>query len=145
MSKYFFNQAQTKAITDAIKQAELHTSGEIRVHVQKNLKHDNVMQEAEYVFGKLGMQNTKDRNGVLFLLSTQDHHFAIYADKGINQAVPSNFWEQIKDQTIPHFKEGKFQEGLCAGILKTGEKLKDFFPFSITDDTNELDDEISYE
>ena len=42
-----------------------------------------------------------------------------------------------------NFKENKFAEGLIAGILKCGDKLKEYFPYQ-NDDVNELSDEISF-
>ena len=44
---------------------------------------------------------------------------------------------------ISNFKENKFAEGLIAGILKCGDKLKEYFPYQ-NDDVNELSDEISF-
>ena len=139
----FFSKEQKKQITDAIAEAELNTSGEIRLHVEGRCKID-VLDRAAYVFEKLEIHKTAQRNGVLFYMAVYDRKFAILGDAGINQVVPANFWDHIKETMLGFFKDGKFADGLSTGILMAGEQLKAKFPYQ-TDDVNELSDEISFE
>lgn len=141
VQKYFTEENKLQ-IVSAIRVAETNTSGEIRVHIEKNCKED-VLDRAAYWFEQLGMHKTKLRNGVLFYLAVEDHQFAILGDAGINQKVPSDFWEETKGLVISKFKEGSYAEGLAAGIIKAGEQLKQHFPFK-SDDVNELSNEISF-
>jgi len=140
--KDFITEADKKSIVDAIKEAELNTSGEIRVHIESSCKGD-VLDRAAYLFKKLQMHKTEQRNGVLFYLAYKDHKFAILGDGGINQKVPDNFWDRIKEKMAEKFREGKFAEGLAEGIKESGEQLKTHFPYQ-SDDVNELSDEISF-
>jgi len=133
---------EKKRIVDAIKQAELNTSGEVRVHIESHCKKD-VLDRASDVFAMLKMHKTELRNGVLFYLAMKDKKFAVLGDAGINAVVPENFWESIKDKMIEYFREGNFAEGLANGISMAGEKLKSHFPYQ-QDDINELPDEISF-
>lgn len=133
---------QEQQIVNAIKQAELNTSGEIRVRIETKCK-DDILDRATHVFSMLEMHKTQLRNGVLFYMATKDRQFAILGDVGINMKVPEDFWENIKDTMLLHFKEGDFTAGLSTGIAMAGEKLKEFFPYQ-SDDVNELSDEISY-
>lgn len=138
----FFNEEQKKNITGAIKEAELNTSGEIRVHIESNCKAD-VLDRAAYIFEKLAMHKTELRNGVLFYLSINDKKFAILGDAGINAVTPENFWDEIKETVIGHFKKEEYADGLSKGIKMAGEALKKNFPHQ-KDDVNELSDEISF-
>lgn len=133
---------QDKRIVEAIKTAELNTSGEIKVHIETHCKGDIEIRSIE-VFNKLKLHETKLRNGVLIYLATKDHKFAILGDEGINKLVGENFWNDVRDIMAAHFREGRFTEGLEEGIMRCGEKLKDFFPYQ-NDDINEISDEISY-
>ena len=143
MSVYkYFTEENKLQISNAIRVAEINTSGEIRVHIEKHCKGD-VLDRAAYIFDKLEMQKTKLRNGVLFYLALEDRKFAILGDAGINGKVPADFWEEISNEAIHAFKEGKFSEGLAKGIVKAGEQLKTHFPYQ-DDDENELSDEISF-
>ena len=142
MAKDFLTASQRDQIVEAIKTAELNTSGEIRVHIDKTCVED-VMDRAAYWFEKLNMHKTELRNGVLFYLSYEDHKFAILGDAGINQKVPEGFWDDIRDTVINNFKQGEYAKGLEEGILMSGEQLKAHFPYQ-SDDVNELPDEISF-
>ena len=132
----------SKLFIDKKKKAELNTSGEIRVHIDKKCKIDPIDKAIE-VFEKLGMQNTELRNGVLIYVATSNKKLAIIGDEGINNAVSENFWDDIKDEMISHFKNGDFTAGLSNGIIKSGQQLKKHFPYQ-SDDVDELSNEISF-
>lgn len=139
----FFTKEQQADILSAVKEAEMDTSGEIRVHIESACK-EEVLDRAAWVFDKLGMKKTVDRNGVLFYLAVNDRKFAIIGDAGINSVVPADFWDVIKGILLTNFKEGKFTDGLTEGILLAGKQLKMHFPYK-KDDVNELADEISFD
>jgi len=139
----FFTKEQQALILASVKEAELETSGEIRVHIETSLKGD-VLDRAAWLFRKLGMQKTAERNGVLFYLAVQDRKFAILGDAGIHAKVPEGFWDGISELMSKNFKEGKFTEGLSQGIQMAGLQLKTHFPHR-ADDVNELPDDISFD
>lgn len=141
VQKYFTAEDKLQ-ITNAIRVAEGNTSGEIRVHIERHCK-ENVLDRAAWIFEKLEMHKTELRNGVLFYLAVEDHKFAILGDAGINKVVPVDFWEDIKEEAIGYFKEGRYALGLAEGIVKAGDQLKKHFPYQ-KDDVNELSDEISF-
>jgi uncharacterized membrane protein len=138
----FFSAEDKKLIRKAIAEAELNTSGEIRVHIEGHCAND-ILDRAAYVFEKLGIHKTERRNGVLFYLAVSERKFAILGDAGINKVTPENFWDNIKDVMTGYFKENKFTEGLIKGIHMAGEQLKTHFPYQ-KGDINELSDEISF-
>jgi uncharacterized membrane protein len=141
-SKDFFTASQQEAIQASIATAELNTSGEIRLHVDDKCPGDPVAKAIQ-VFEKLKMHETEFRNGVLIYLAVKDHKLAIIGDKGIDEAVPDDFWDVIKNDLVSRFKEGKYTEGLVEGIHASGEQLKAHFPYQ-SDDTNELSNDISF-
>lgn len=141
VQKYFTEENKLQ-IANAIRAAELNTSGEIRIHIEKFCKGE-VLDQAAYVFEKLEMHKTKLRNGVLLYLAIEDHKFAILGDVGINQKVSEDFWDKTKETMLANFRENKITEGLTKGILMAGEQLKKHFPYQ-SDDENEISDEISF-
>jgi len=145
MSDYvrsLLSEEQEQALVDAISQAELHTSGEIRIHLEKSTGNSSAEQRAKQWFGKLEMHKTAEKNGVLFYLAIQDRQLALWAGEGLNKKVPADFWQEIIDLMISKFKEGHFSEGLIDGVEKTGKALGEFFPRK-DDDVDELSNEIS--
>lgn len=139
----FFTKEQQAQILASVKEAEKATSGEVRVHIETSCPED-VLDRAAWVFKKMGMHKTAERNGVLFYLAVNDRKFAIIGDAGINSKVPAGFWDEISELLKKNFKESKFTEGLSEGILLAGKQLKTHFPY-IKEDVNELSDEISFE
>jgi len=138
----FFTYEEKEEIKMAILNAELDTSGEIRIHVENNCPGE-VLDRAAYIFEKLGMKKTAQRNGVLIYLSINHRKFAIIGDAGINEKVPENFWDDIKENMLINFRESNFTKGIVIAITKTGEQLKTYFPYQ-KNDVNELSDEISF-
>lgn len=137
----FLSQEDEQEIVQAIVVAENNTSGEIRVHIEERSE-KAPLDRAQEVFFELYMNETKDRNGVLFYLGIADKKFAIIGDEGIDKVVESDFWDSTKDIVLANFKEGNFKKGLVEGILRAGERLKQYFPHQ-SDDSNELSNEIS--
>lgn len=129
-------------IKQAILNAELDTSGEIRVHLEKVCPGD-VMDRAAFLFEKLEMHKTNLRNGVMFYLAIKNRKFAVIGDAGINKVVPEKFWDTLNAEMINYFRENRFAEGLIYGITRTGEYLKKSFPYQ-KGDVNELPDEVTF-
>ena len=137
----FLTKEEEQEIVSAIGIAEKNTSGEIRVHIEKQTSIATIERAVE-VFHQLQMEQTKERNGVIIYVAIKNKQFAIYGDKGINEKVGIDFWDSTKEIMQNHFKNGNFKQGLTDGILKAGEQLKTHFPFQ-DNDTNELSNEIS--
>jgi len=137
-----FTEEEQHRIRIAIEDAEKHTSGQIRVCIEKTCS-DNVLDRAAKYFHKLEMHKTKHRNGVLVYVATVDRKFAIIGDAGINKVVPADFWDSTKEDMLEHFKMGDLVEGIVTGLKITGDHLQKYFPHN-TDDTNELSDDIAF-
>ena len=143
MSKvdYFLTKEEEQVIVEAIGKAEKATSGEIRVHIEKTTSLAPFDRALEVFYG-LKMNETNEQNGVLIYLAVEDKTFAICGDKGINDVVADDFWDNTKNIMGNHFKNGNFKQGLIDGILEAGQQLKSYFPHQ-ENDTDELSNEIS--
>ncbi|MDX2003069.1 MAG: TPM domain-containing protein [Chitinophagales bacterium] len=139
----FFSEEQRARIVDAIREAELNTSGEIKVHLEDHAQ-PNALERAKFIFTHLDIAKTELRNGVLIYLAVKDHQFAILGDSGIDKAVPIDFWDEVRNTMQDYFRKGDFDSGLCEGIRMAGEQLKHYFPYQHGKDSNELSDDISF-
>jgi uncharacterized membrane protein len=137
-----FNEEEQQRIRKAIEDAEKHTSGQIRVCIEKTCSEDVLDRAAKY-FHQLDMHKTKLRNGVLIYLATVDRKFAIIGDGGLNKVVPENFWDDTKEQMLNHFKYGDLVEGIVTGLKIAGEHLQKYFPHE-SDGNNELSDDVAF-
>jgi uncharacterized membrane protein len=140
-AKDLFSPQQLAAIEAAIGEAERKTSGELRLYIEDHSE-DDVLDRAAFLFNKLGMHITEQRNGVLIYMAVKDHTFAIIGDAGINAVVPSDFWENIKENMGAAFRKGDFEQGLISAILAAGKALSEHFPHQGTSDRNELPNEV---
>jgi uncharacterized membrane protein len=137
-----FNEEEQLRIRKAIEDAERHTSGQIRVCIEKSCSENPLDRAAKY-FHQLDMHKTKLRNGVLIYLATVDRKFAIIGDRGLNKLVPKNFWDDVKEEMLKHFKFGDLVEGIVTGLKISGEHLQKYFPHQ-ADGQNELPDDIAF-
>jgi uncharacterized membrane protein len=132
---------EKEEIQESIRLAELKTSGEIRVHIDKKCDSDPI-ERAVDVFNKLKMFETKQRNGVLIYLAFSNRKLAIIGDKGINEVVPVDFWESTKNEMIFRFQRNEFAQGIIDAVTEAGKQLQAYFPIEL-DDKNELNNEIT--
>jgi uncharacterized membrane protein len=137
-----FTEEEQLLIRRAVESAEMDTSGEIRVCIEKTCSEEVLDRAAKY-FYKLDMDKTKLRNGVLIYLATVDRKFAIIGDAGINKVVPETFWDDAKHAMLEQLKLGKLVEGITTGVEMAGHQLQKYFPH-LAADKNELPDDIAF-
>ncbi|GAB5558816.1 MAG: TPM domain-containing protein [Synoicihabitans sp.] len=136
----FSSRLDNSRIEKSITEAENQTSGEIRVVLQAG-KVDDPVQRAEKEFARLKMQETAERNGVLFFVAPDAHKFAVFGDQGIHEKCPENFWEEIAAAMEQHFRADDPTQALVEGITRAGSLLAAEFPRQ-NDDRDELSNEV---
>jgi len=141
--KKFFSLEETEIIAASVSEAEKLTSAEIKVVVLGHCWID-IRDKALQLFQKYGLNNTKERNGVMLLLVIANREFVVFGDQGIHAHVHQRFWDHTRDEMARHFAENRFGPGLCSGIRLIGTTLAQYFPKS-PDDLNELSNEVILE
>jgi uncharacterized membrane protein len=136
----FLNQLEHARIVEAIGAAEGLTSGEIRVFVSHKPTEDPV-SAAQKQFTALGMEKTRERNGILLFVAPAAQKFAIIGDVGIHAVCGDEFWQSLAAELSGRFKEGEFTVGIVATVRRAGELLAKHFPRR-PDDQNELSNEV---
>jgi uncharacterized membrane protein len=130
-------------IREAIREAEELSSGEICVSVSP-LFWGNVEKAAQRAFVRMGMTQTRERNGVLFFVVPSRRTFVVLGDRGIHERVGQDFWHHVVSLVSERFHEGDFNGGLLKGIAAVGERLAEYFPHDVARDTNELSNHIDF-
>ncbi len=141
--KPFLSKKESKQIVTAIAEAEMQTSGEIRVHIDLEII-ENIPKHAESVFYLLGMHETKAQNGVLIYINPKIKQYLVLGDRAMHDKVGQVFWDKVSQELGVYFKNKQFEQGLVQTIHQIGQALKLYFPYSRKTDTNELNDDISY-
>ena len=127
-------------IVGAIREAERKTSGEIRVFISRKEVRDAVSAAKEQ-FAELGMEKTRERNGVLIFVAPRVHKFAVIGDERVHSRCGDEFWQELTAEMTCHFKGSDFTRGIVHAVKKAGELLAKHFPRK-PDDVNELPDEV---
>lgn len=137
----FVESLDQDRILEAIARAEAKSSGQIRIFVHRGELKDDVLAHAQTQFGKLGMQKTKARNGVLIFVAPRARKFAVVGDEGVHARCGDVFWQALVDKMRGHFVQENFSDALVEGIDATGELLAAHFPCT-AGDVDELPNEI---
>lgn len=137
----FIQQLREPEIVAAIRAAEQKTSGEIRVFISDKAV-TNPVSAAQEQFTRLGMEQTRDRNGVLIFLAPGSQQFAVIGDSGVHARCGAVFWEELARSMSEQFRAGDFTAGIVQGIQRAGELLGQHFPRR-PDDHNELPDGVA--
>lgn len=139
----FLNQLRHDDIVAAIRKAEQKTSGEIRVFISRH-EPDDPVAAAQAEFLRLGMDKTKEKNGVLIFVAPRARKFAIIGDAGVHSRCGDEFWTQVAAEMTGHFKKAEFTQGILHAIHKAGELLAQHFPRH-PGDQNQLPDDIAHD
>jgi uncharacterized membrane protein len=133
------------AVVAAIRQAELRTTGEIRIFIEQHCSFMDAIDRAVELFTKLGMEQTEERNAVLVYVAIKDHQFAIYGDEEIYlKAGGPRFWEDAAAILQTGLSRGDLAGGLVSCINELGNALAAHFPYHSDVEKNELPDEIVF-
>ena len=135
---------EASLIVDAIKEAEINTSAEIRVHYTTKKSKSLLLNDAQQTFEALKMHETELRNGILIFLRLKTKEVAILGDIGIHQHVGNEFWEAVKEEIISTIKYSNITQGIIKGIELSGKQLSIHFPPNGLN-PNELSDEITHD
>ena len=136
----FIARLDDAKVLKAIDAAEQKSSGEIRVFVSHRRVEDP-LAAAQAHFEKLGMTNTRRRNGVLLFFAPVTQKFAVIGDAGIHEKCGGTFWEEISREMEEHLNSSRFTEAVLAAIKKVGDILAVHFPRDPADD-DELPNQI---
>jgi putative membrane protein len=113
----------------------------VRHLVPRAVQSSAVHTRAEQLFLELGVTETRERSGVLLLLSEAEHRVELLADRGIHQRVGSEVWQSLVETVTRAIREGHPADGVCAAVDAIGAALAQHFPRA-ADDTNELPDAV---
>jgi uncharacterized membrane protein len=141
-----FPLAALNRIERTIAEAEQTHAGQIRFAVEAALDIKPLLagqtarERAIEVFSNLRVWDTEHNNGVLVYLLLADRDVEIVADRGIHVRLGPAVWESVCQEMESTFRQGKFEEGVIAGIQRVGAHLAQHYPHSGTNKINELPD-----
>lgn len=135
-TKEFIEKLEHDRIVRAIAAAEERTAGEIRVFIQRGEVADS-LGSARKQFERLGMTQTRERNGILIFVAPRAQKFAVIGDQGVHEKCGDPFWQALTQAMRTHFQAQNFTDAVVHAIEEAGQLLAQHFPRR-PDDRNEL-------
>ncbi len=117
------------------------TPGLKRFLVGKETLNDTVSEKAFTLFIQQGLHYTRDATGILILVCLFEKRVEILADRGINEKVDQQQWQQAVDTIVEGLHQDTMVDSLCRAIESCGTLLAQHCP-QREDDENELPDLI---
>lgn len=121
--------------------SEQRHTGEIRLCVEASLPVTDiwrisadtplgqvVRERALEWFGRLGVWDTEDNNGVLIYLLLAEHTIEIVADRGLARRVSESVWSDMVARLGEQLCQGAFEEGLTSALSEVSACLVAHFP-----------------
>jgi hypothetical protein len=133
-TRLLFSAEVLKEIEEAIHELESRHRGEVRFVVETafdlpELWRDvSARRRAADIFGRLGVWDTAENNGVLIYVLLADRDVEIVADRGIAARVSAQEWEQVCRDIEGHYRAGRFRQGSVAGVRDVAALLAKHFP-----------------
>jgi uncharacterized membrane protein len=100
-----------------------------------------VERAAELAFLEHAVFETRDRNGVLILVSELEHRVAVLGDRGLHQKLESAGFVELVDHLTRAIREGRAGAGTCEVIERLGRVLAEMSP-PREDNPDELDNRV---
>lgn len=112
-----------------------------RLTVRGALAEEAVQARAFALFAERGLHRTRDRTGLLILLSELEHRVVILGDSGIHELVGDSGWKEQVDRIVKRVREGKAAQGILESLEHLEPLLAQKAPRR-HDDQNELEDRV---
>lgn len=116
----------------------------LRLIVPRRVQHQATHRRVQRLFLECGVVETRDRSGVLILLSELEHRVEILGDRGIHEQLGAAAWQALVEHLVGSIRRGRAVDGLRSVIEQLGRELRAKFP-PREDDTNELANHVIVE
>ena len=141
-----FSSRDLSRVEAAIAAGEQLHRGQVCVAIEgalpagRVLKRVHPRERALEVFGLLRVWDTEENCGVLVYLLLADRDVEIVADRGIHKKVGDAAWQAICARMEAAFRDGRFTDGVIAGVDEISAVLAEHFPRTGQSGANELPD-----
>ena len=100
-----------------------------------------VSQRAFALFAERGVHRTRDRTGLLLLISELEHRIVILGDTAVHDRLHDEGWVEEVSFLVKRIREGKTKQGIIEVLEHLAPVLAEIAPVR-PDDTNELPNTI---
>ena len=113
----------------------------IRLLTSHERMHQKVRLRADRAFARHAVSQTRERTGVLIMLSILEKQIYVLPDQLLVSRVSADRWQQVVQAAVERLHEGDIADGLSRAIEACGVVLAEACPGRPGDNPNELPDE----
>jgi len=104
-----------------------------RLFISREEMTDEVEEAALTAFYRHRLAETRDRTGILLYVSVFERRVVVLADKGINEKVDRETWQQVVDIVLGGIRDGRPADALCEAVTRCGDLIAARFPLRAGD------------
>lgn len=97
---------------------------------------------AQRAFAQHSLSRTRQRTGVLLMVSLLEHRVCVLPDVGIGPGITPAQWNEVVEAVVSKLKRNDIAGGLCAGIERCGLLLARVCPALPGDNSDELSNRL---
>lgn len=117
----------------------------VRLLTSHERMRQKVMLRAERAFAHHAVSETRDRTGVLIMLSLLERQICVLPDRSLGGLVSPERWTRVVQAAVERLHRGDIAGGLSHAIDACGAVLADACPVRPGDNPNELSDRLIQE
>lgn len=117
----------------------------VRLLTPTDRMHQKVRLRAERAFAQHAVSQTRERTGVLIMVSLLEHQIHVLADRPLLQQASSEQWSKVVEAAVDRLKTGDVVGGVCQSIQRCGVLLAEVCPGRPGDNPDELSNELVQE
>lgn len=114
----------------------------IRLCTSAERMRHKVKFRAERAFSQHALSHTRERTGVLIMLSILERQIYVLPDQSLDRLVSTDQWALVVQAAVERLQHDDIVSGLCQGIHRCGLILADICPGGPDGNPNELPDEL---
>lgn len=117
----------------------------IRLFTSRERMHQKVQLRAERAFAQHGIARTRERTGLLLLVSLLERQVYVLADQSLRERISSDQWHDVVTVIVERMRVGDLVGGLCRGIEASELLLARACPANKGDNPNELSNDVIHD
>ena len=121
-------------ISEMLYSINRQTGIEYLVYTIKSLNGEDIETYANRLFRTEGLGDKEKDNGLLLLISYDDHKFRLEVGYGLEGDIPDTQAANIINTMTPYFKEGNYGDGVKAAVKQTAVVLNSSGEYTISED-----------
>ncbi len=114
----------------------------LRLFTSHERMRHKVQLRAERAFAQYGLARTRERTGLLLMVSRLERQVYLLADHTLRDRIPAEQWQRVAGVMAERLKAGDLAGGFCGGIEASGQLLARACPSHRGDNPNELSNDV---